>query len=148
MTAFGITKVLKEFPPLIVWETARELTIREGVTRLPTTTEPDEIWSAFTDEVWMDPELMKPVAEFIWRKFATCIEEVRIEDVCKLCNTKVLDSVRVFAAILLTVIFPLGFKIWAELKITWLTVGAEMVLVITRVPTVAVLAVCMSPVLK
>jgi hypothetical protein len=51
MTAFGIVRVLKEFPPLIVCETARELTVREGVARLPATTEPDEIWLAFTDEV-------------------------------------------------------------------------------------------------
>ena len=91
---------------------------------------------------------MKPVAEFICRKFATWTDEARIEDVWRLCRVKAFDRVRVFAAILLTVIFPFGLMIWAELKITWLTVGAEMVLVTTRVPTVAVLAVCMAPVLK
>jgi hypothetical protein len=43
IVAFGITKVLKEFPPLIVWETVRELTVREGVIRFPATMDPDEI---------------------------------------------------------------------------------------------------------
>ena len=66
----------------------------------------------------MEPELIKPVAEFIWRKFTTCTDEARTEDVCRLCKVKVLDRVKVFAAILLTVMLPFGFRIWAELKIT------------------------------
>ena len=96
----------------------------------------------------MEPELMKPVGEFIWRKFATWREEARMEDVCRLCKVKAFDRVSVFAAILLTVMLPFGLMICAALKITWLTVGAEMVLVTTRVPIVAVFAVCIKPVLK
>jgi hypothetical protein len=71
-----------------------------------------------------------------------------MEDVCRLCKVKAFDRVNVLAAILLTVMLPLGLMICAALKITWATVGAEIVLVTTRVPIVAVLAVCRSPVLK
>ena len=43
MVAFGIARLVKEFPPFIVCETARELTVREGVTRFPATMDPVEI---------------------------------------------------------------------------------------------------------
>jgi hypothetical protein len=69
-------------------------------------------------------------------------------DAVKLWATILLESTRVLVFTLLMVREPALFWIFAEPKTTWLTVGAEIVLVTWRIPIVAPVVAWTEPVLR
>jgi hypothetical protein len=125
---FGILKVVKDGPPLIVCPTFKELTEMEGVRIKSATRELVEIMAVFKDEVYTVAELMTPAGPVhMTSLFTVRVDAFRLFT-CKLFVIRVFEITREFVFTLLIIREPAGLLIRAEPMVKLVMVGAEIVL--------------------